>query len=210
MGWKKKDNSYEYKNTQHLLGMNMSDMVAHGEIVSNLCYEVAKEMGMPEDFCEDMITAGFFHDIGKTVLGDGDLNEDEILVVEEMNSVRLHPQKGYDILKRHNYPESICRYVLCHHENMDGSGYPMNLDGSKIPLGACIIRVCDVFCALVQDRPYRQAFTKEQAIATMIEEVEKYNIEVFLAFQRVVHRTSDGSVQMPEISDKVRGAWSEL
>jgi HD-GYP domain-containing protein (c-di-GMP phosphodiesterase class II) len=93
---------------------------------------------------------------------------------------------------------------------MDGSGYPMNLDGSKIPLGACIIRVCDVFCALVQDRPYRQAFTKEQAIATMIEEVEKYNIEVFLAFQRVVHRTSDGSVQMPEISDKVRGAWSEL
>ncbi len=210
MGWKKKDNSYEYKNTQHLLGMNMSDMVAHGEIVSNLCYEVAKEMGMPEDFCEDMITAGFFHDIGKTVLGDGDLNEDEILVVEEMNSVRLHPQKGYDILKRHNYPESICRYVLCHHENMDGSGYPMNLDGSKIPLGACIIRVCDVFCALVQDRPYRQAFTKEQAIATMIEEVEKYNIEVFLAFQRVVHRTSDGSVQMPEISDKVRGVWSKL
>ncbi|MCC6094683.1 MAG: phosphohydrolase, partial [Eubacterium sp.] len=84
------------------------------------------------------------------------------------------------------------------------------LEGPNIPLGACILRVCDVFCALIQDRPYRRAFPPETAMQMMIEEVEKYDLRVFLAFQRVLHRSPDGRVSMPEVRPEVRGVWKKL
>ena len=77
--------------------------------------------------------------------------------------------------------------VLHHHENMDGSGYPDNLSGEDIPYGARIIRICDVFSALIADRPYRKAFEEDVAVELMIDEIKNFDIKIFLAFQRVVH-----------------------
>ena len=71
---------------------------------------------------------------------------------------------------------------------MDGSGYPDNLRGEEIPYGARIIRVCDVFAALISDRPYRKSFDQDTALELMIEEVKNFDIKVFLAFQRVIHQ----------------------
>ncbi|MGN0363169.1 MAG: HD-GYP domain-containing protein [Bilifractor sp.] len=198
-----------YHNTKHLFGTKMTEQLDHGRKVSSLAYEVGRELGLSDDACMDLIIAGFFHDIGKTELAEAEKGKSTLLV-EEMNSVRLHPRVGYDILKRHGFSDEICRDVLYHHENMDGSGYPENLEGSNIPLGACILRVCDVFCALTQDRPYRRAFPPEIAMQMMIEEVEKYNLKVFLAFQRVLHRSPDGRVTMPEVRPEVRGVWKKL
>ena len=198
-----------YHNSRHLFGANMSEQLKHGENVSSLAYEVGRELGLSDEACNDLIVAGFFHDIGKTQISSESEGRDTMLV-EKMNSVRQHPRAGYEILKRHGFSEEICRDVLYHHENMDGSGYPENLEGTNIPLGACILRVCDVFCALIQDRPYRSAFSPEIAMKMMIEEVEKYNLKVFLAFQRVLHRSPDGSISMPEIRPEVRGVWKKL
>ena len=198
-----------FRNTCHLLSESMSEQVRHGEQVSVLAYEVGKELGLDEQACRDLVIAGFFHDIGKTSLKPVKPG-DNMMLVEEMNSIREHPRKGSEILRRHGFSESICTAVLYHHENCDGSGYPANLDRHSIPLGACILRVCDVFCALVQDRPYRGAFTPEVAVGMMIEEVEKYDIKVFLAFQRVLHRSPDGVITMPEVRPEVRGVWEKL
>ena len=77
--------------------------------------------------------------------------------------------------------------VLYHHENYDGSGYPYNLMRDDIPLGARIIRVCDVFAALSSDRPYRKAFPFTKATEMMIDEVKEFDMKVFLAFQNVIH-----------------------
>ena len=77
--------------------------------------------------------------------------------------------------------------VKFHHENCDGSGYPMNLVQEDIPIGARVIRVCDVFAALTDDRPYRKAFDVNTAMQMMIEESKDYDIHVFLAFMNVVH-----------------------
>ena len=81
----------------------------------------------------------------------------------------------------------ILETILYHHENYDGSGYPENLEGEDIPLGARILRVCDVFIALTSDRSYRRALDVDTAVQLMIEEVKNFDMEVFLAFMKVVH-----------------------
>lgn len=199
-----------YQRTVHLLTRSMSEQLEHGRLVSNLAYEIGREMQLPEEECRQLIIAGFFHDIGKTELANETAVQEQQMVVEEMNSVRLHPEKGYDILKRHGFSEEICRSVLYHHENWDGSGYPFNLEGSNIPLGACILRVCDVFCALVSSRPYREAFPPETAMEMMIEEIRCYHVGAFLALQRVLHRGANGEISLPEVSDEVKGVWKTL
>ena len=177
----------KYVNRQHLLQYSLDEQLIHGMRVSNLAYQVAKELGEPEEFCHDLAVAGMLHDIGKEAVS-GDLDDmDAPLIVEEIHYVRLHAQASYEILKKEGYKETILLAVRHHHENYDGSGYPSNLAGEEIPLGARILRVSDTFAALISDRPYRKAFSMEEAVALMIDEIKDFDVGVFLAFQRVVH-----------------------
>ena len=89
---------------------------------------------------------------------------------------------------QNKYSDFVLKSILYHHENYDGSGYPSNKSGEEIPIGARILRVCDVFAALRSDRPDRKAFDMETVMELMIEEVKNFDMQVFLAFQRVVHK----------------------
>ena len=120
---------------------------------------------------------------GNLYLGGGE----DTLKIEEMKYVRMHPRLGYELLMRHDYSDFVVESILYHHENYDGSGYPENLAGDQIPLGARILRVCDVYAALTSDRPYRKAFDPETAVELMIDEVKNFDMKVFLAFQRTIH-----------------------
>ena len=108
-------------------------------------------------------------------------------MVEQMKYVRQHAAQSFKILQNTEIEEDIAWAVFHHHENYDGSGYPENLAGDQIPIGARILRVCDTYAALTSDRPYRSAFDKETAIELMIEEVKNFDMKVFLAFQTVIH-----------------------
>ena len=137
----------------------------------------------------DLVTAGAtLHDIGKLKL-TGYINgqERDPLLIEELKYVRMHSSLGYEELKEQGYSDIVLQSILYHHENYDGSGYPSNLSGDSIPLGARILRVCDVYAALSSDRPYRKAFDVSTVIELMIDEIKNFDMEVFLAFQRVVH-----------------------
>ena len=96
----------------------------------------------------------------------------------------------------------ILKSILYHHENYDGTGYPANLSGEEIPLGARILRVCDTFSALVSNRPYRSAFDKDTAVELMIDEIKNFDVGVFLAFQRVIHQE--------DIEDVISITWKDL
>ena len=206
-----KDQSAHVPRTKHLLEFSMSETLEHGRMVSNLAWHIAHEIGMSDEQIRNVTIAGLFHDIGKTEIEKiYSITDESALLVEEMNSVREHPTKGYEILKRHGYNEEICQAVLHHHENNDGSGFPDNLEGWNIPVDACILRVCDFFCSLVSDRPYRRAFSGEAAMEMMIEEIKKFDIKVFLAFQRIVHADDSGKIALPEIPDEVRGVWKTV
>ena len=176
------------KSGDRLLDFDLSEELNHGIAVSNLAYAVAAELGQDEEFCYQMAIAGMLHDIGKLKLTDYiNGQENDPLLIEELKYVRMHSSLGYEELKDQGYSELVLQSVLYHHENYDGSGYPSNLRGDSIPLGARILRVCDVYAALSSDRPYRRAFDVSTVIELMIDEIKNFDMEVFLAFQRVVH-----------------------
>lgn len=167
---------------------DLSYAIDHGIVVSNLAYLVSKEMGLEEDFCYLMAEAGMVHDIGKLKISKYVYGRrKDSLLIEEMKYVRMHSTYGQRILRSFGYPDLVADAVYHHHENYDGSGYPTHLKGEQIPLGARILRVCDVFAALTSKRPYREAFDVETAIELMIDEVKNFDMEVFLSFLRVVN-----------------------
>ncbi len=171
-----------------IMGYDFADAIEHGTIVSELSVLVAKCLGMDEDFCNDIAIAAMLHDIGKLRLSEHLHKErSEAMVVEKMKYVRMHATFSRDIMKEHGYADNLLDMVYHHHENYDGSGYPSNISGEDIPLGARIIRVCDVFAALVSDRSYRKAFSENVAIELMIEEERHFDMKVFLAFLEVIH-----------------------
>ena len=186
-----------FKSGDRLLDFDLSEELNHGIAVSNLAYAVAAELGQDEEFCYQMAIAGMLHDIGKLKL-TGYINgqENDPLLIEELKYVRMHSSLGYEELKDQGYSELVLQSVLYHHENYDGSGYPDNLSGEAIPLGARIIRVCDVYAALTSDRPYRQAFESQSAVQLMIEEIKDFDVKVFLAFQRMIHKNKEKEITL--------------
>lgn len=162
--------------------------IEHGIKVSRLAGVLARELKLDADFCHDIEVAGMLHDIGKlrasTYLYGKD---DDTLNVEKMRYVRMHSRLGYEVVKNEDYPDRVCEMILHHHENYDGTGYPDNLVGEAIPLGARILRVCDVFVALTSDRPYRKAFDSETAVELLIEEVRHFDMKIFLPFQSIIY-----------------------
>lgn len=175
------------KKVPHHLRQTVCEEMRHGIEVSNLAKMIAEEMGESEEVIKDLEIAGILHDIGKLKLTKYMYSEDG-LIVEQMKYVRQHTKQSSEIVKAAGYGDRIAQAVYYHHENCDGSGYPDNLHKDEIPKLAKILRVCDVFIALTTDRSYRKAFDPKTALEIMIDEVVDYDMNVFLAFQRVLHR----------------------
>ncbi len=162
--------------------------LSHGTLVSNLTYLIAQEMGFSKEECYEYALAGFLHDIGKLELSPYLYGRnDKGFSIEEMKYMRMHSKISYDLLKKYHFSECVMETVLHHHECYDGSGYPDNLAGDAIPVGARILKVTDEFAALISDRPYRKAFDIDTAVDIMIEEIKNMDMKVFITFQRLIH-----------------------
>jgi len=161
--------------------------IVHGMMVSKLAYMLGKELNFSEERCHDLAVAGMVHDIGKLKLNHYvNENNKDIMRVDELRYVRTHSTIGYAILRERGYPEVVLKSVLYHHENYDGTGYPSNLEGERIPRGARVLRICDSFAALISNRTYRSAFDKDTAIELMIEDIKYFDLKMFLAFQKML------------------------
>ena len=175
----------------HIIQLDVAKEITHGICVSNLAWRVGKRLSLSEVMCYNLAVAGFLHDIGKLemakYMNTGKYNREHTLRVEEMRYVRTHPALSYALLNEKGYPEQLTEWILYHHEKYDGSGYPANKSGDEIPLGARVLRVCDVFAALTANRPYRKAFDVKTAVELMIAEVKNFDMKVFLAFLQVVN-----------------------
>lgn len=189
-------NSIDLLKMDYIARTDFLDAIDHGVLVSKLAVAVSKELGLDQNFVYLMGEAGMVHDIGKLrlVYYLYGRNKDA-LEIEEMKYVRMHPTIGYDILNNYGYEDLVAEAVYHHHENYDGTGYPDNLIGNSIPLGARIIRTCDVFAALSSKRMYRPAYDIDTAIRLMIDEVKNFDMEIFLAFLKVVHSDEFETIQ---------------
>jgi len=128
---------------------------------------IGKELGLAESECEDIEYAAPMHDIGKIGIPDHILLKPGKLDAEEWRIMQQHTVIGHNILNN-----SQSRYIqlgsviaLNHHEKFDGSGYPSGLKGREIPLVARIVAVADVFDALVTERPYKTAWSTDDALS---------------------------------------------
>ena len=121
-------------------------------------------MGLSMEEQEAVRIGSLVHDIGKVVVPDRILLKAEALTEQEWVLMRKHVDAGFRIVSGIPGLEEAAQMVLHHHERWDGMGYPGNLRGSDIPLGASIIAVADSFDALTTDRPYRKGRTSDEAI----------------------------------------------
>lgn len=196
------DKSCEEKDEQNDDDI-LPELLINGICVSNLAYNVGKELGFDDEYCNMLAMAGMVHDVGKVkiyayIYG----TENDSLTVEKLRYIRMHSELGYEILKNEGFDEDILEAVLYHHENYDGTGYPERISGENIPLSARIMRVCDVFAALISDRTYRKAFDVNTAVDLMIEEVKNFDMQVFLAFMRVIHSVDINKIAGKEVIEK--------
>lgn len=137
--------------------------------ISNYVYALAKRMGLEERECHNLKLASALHDIGKLSIPDRILHKEGKLTDEEFEVMKEHTVKGAELLAGSRngvliLAESI---ALTHHEKWDGSGYPQALKGEDIPVEGRITAVCDVFDALVSKRPYKAAWSGEEALAEL-------------------------------------------
>lgn len=128
--------------------------------------EIAKELGLTDQECADIEHAAQMHDIGKIGIPDCVLLKPGKLDKSEWNIMKTHTTSGYEILSgsQSKYMQMGAIIALNHHERFDGQGYPSRLKGSEIPLIARIVSVADVFDALLSERPYKAAWSLENAL----------------------------------------------
>ena len=104
------------------------------------------------------------HDLGKIGIEDNIINKNGSLTEEEYVQIKKHPEIAYDLIKNLRPYEKSSLFVLHHHEWVNGNGYPKGLKNSEIPIGAKVIGVADAFDAMTTIRPYRGAFTNDEAV----------------------------------------------
>lgn len=136
----------------------------HSKRVELYAEKIAQKMQLPSSKIESIKVAALLHDIGKIGVENLILRKPESLCEDEWEKVKEHPNIGIKILEDVEFPDNIKEVIQSHHERYDGTGYPNGLKGDEIPIEAYIIAIADAYDALTSNRPYRKAYSKEQAI----------------------------------------------
>jgi diguanylate cyclase (GGDEF)-like protein len=162
------------------------------ERVREMALAIAQELSVPEAELDAIRIAALLADIGKLAVPDYVLYKPGPLTDEEFRKVKTHATVGASIIANIPFSGSVIPIVRGHHECYDGNGYPDGLEGAHIPLGARILAVADVYCALLSDRPHRAAYTAKQA-RKIIEQGSgnKFDPEVVTACFKVLSRTQN-------------------
>lgn len=127
------------------------------------------------------------HDIGMLQIASNITEKTDALTETEYRRVKLHPRYGYDMLCQVWVTDRIpLDITLSHHERFDGSGYPQGLSGQAIPRPAMLVSICDIYCALTMNRPYRSASSPEQALKTLKSERKIFDPVIFEGFLRIL------------------------
>jgi len=164
----------------------------HSDRVSMYAQLVGKKFRLSRDDLEDLRISGLFHDIGKIGISDDILLKNTNLTRDEYAEIKEHPTKGALILSAVSAFENVRHIVCCHHECVDGQGYPNGLRGDEIPLGAKIICVVDAFDAMTFDRQYRRRLSQNIAIEELKggcgKQFDKDIVECFIS---IIEESSD-------------------
>lgn len=160
----------------------------HSDRVARYSEAIAREMGVSGQQLEYIGVAGYLHDIGKITVDRSIINNPRPLTDREFKELNKHVTTGYEILSHISHPwDEIAFMTKCHHEKMDGTGYPQGLRGDEIPLGSKIVTLADSFDAMMTDRPYRARLPIDQALGDLRRNAgTQFDPRVIVAFCRVL------------------------
>ncbi|MDL2217927.1 HD-GYP domain-containing protein [Christensenellaceae bacterium OttesenSCG-928-M15] len=159
----------------------------HSQRVSKITADIAADMGLAPELVENLRFAGLIHDIGKIGVEDHILNKPGIFSASEFARMQEHPEKGHSIMTPVDVPSVVLEGILEHHERMDGRGYPHGKKGDEISLAGRIIKVADVYDALISERQYKKPWPLERVCAVLYEGrgTEFDEVAVDLLLQRI-------------------------
>jgi len=171
----------------HAMDLRDRETEGHSRRVAELTVKLAKAFGMSDDELIYIRCGALLHDMGKIGVPDAVLHKPSKLSDEEWAFMRQHPQFAYDMLYPIEYLRPALDIPYSHHEKWDGSGYPRALKGEDIPMAARLFAIVDVWDALTSNRPYRPAWSKEDALAYIRDQSGKhFDPNVVELFFRVV------------------------
>ncbi len=160
----------------------------HTSRVAGFSYEIALELGLKPEEAEYVRLAGALHDIGKIGFPDVLFSEhDARLPSELVKQISRHPAIGVKILEPLDFLGPAIDYVAAHHERLDGKGYPRGLKEDRIPLGAQIVSVADIYDAITSERPYQKTRTPEETLVILHDIAgTRVRIEIVEALEKVL------------------------
>ena len=156
--------------------------VCHPLNVAILSSLMAKKLELDNDTIAEIVIGAFLHDIGKTQL-DEKLFIKTTLSNADIRKVQEHTKIGYSMLKNVELPENICNIALQHHENNDGTGYPMGLSGDMICVPAQIVNVCNVYDNLAFNKTSYKLKNNREVLRTLLElGTKRFSAEMLYTF----------------------------
>lgn len=159
----------------------------HSVAVCALMVALGKQLNLDEAKIRQAGLAGLMHDIGKAAIPNEILNKPGALTDAEFAEVKLHPERGHALLLQAQVSdEATLDVCLHHHEKVDGSGYPHNLNGAQISLLAKMGAVCDVYDAVTSNRPYKAGWEPGVSLQRMAKWTNHFDDLVFKAFVKSV------------------------
>jgi putative nucleotidyltransferase with HDIG domain len=169
----------------------------HSDRVARYAEAIAREMGLTGQELEHVGVAGYLHDIGKITVDRAIINNPRPLTEKEFAELNKHVTTGFEILSHIRRPwDEIAYMTKCHHEKVDGTGYPQGLRGDQIPLGSKIVTLADSFDAMMTDRPYRSRLSLEETLADLrCNTGKQFDPDVVAAFCRLLLREIDGQAR---------------
>jgi diguanylate cyclase (GGDEF)-like protein/putative nucleotidyltransferase with HDIG domain len=204
------------------LAIEAKDQTTHDHLQRVRVYavEVGKELNVGPDEMAALQAAALLHDIGKLAIPEHIISKPGRLTPEEFEKMKIHPLVGAEILERVQFPYPVVPIVRAHHEKFDGTGYPLGLKGTAIPIGARILAAVDFLDALASDRQYRRALPLHEAMARLVEESEKsFDPEVvrvlerrYVELEQLVHKRTDSMSKQrlsTEVEVKTKDAKAE-
>jgi HD-GYP domain-containing protein (c-di-GMP phosphodiesterase class II) len=155
------------------LDLRDHDTEGHSRRVTDRTVQVARLKGLSNEALVHVQRGALLHDIGKISIPDVVLNKPGPLDENEWIMMREHPRIAFELLSKIGFLQPALDIPYCHHEKWDGSGYPRGLKGEEIPIAARLFSVVDVYDALTNERPYRKAWSKKEALTYLREQSGK-------------------------------------
>ena len=166
----------------------------HMRRVGQLTVDIVADLKLPDSVARAASHAALLHDIGKIGISEAILHKPERLTAEELEIMRVHPDRGYQLAMQAPALHSAAPAIRWHHERLDGTGYPDRIKAHEIPIEARIVAVADVWDAMTSDRVYRKAMSADAAREIMLSEAGvKLDQSCVQALFNVLDRSRDAT-----------------